>query len=101
MTDKQVTVYDTDGNELAVPVPEGWSLMEALKPLVKGECGGQMLCATCHVVIDEADADKLPPVSDDEDAMLGELETRQPTSRLACQLKGDALDGIRFQIGGE
>lgn len=98
----QVTIYDEDNNSLDVEVPDGWSLMEVLRGqrMVAGECGGQMLCATCHIVIHPEDAEKLPPVSDDEDAMLGELESRQDTSRLSCQLRGTVLNGIRFQIGG-
>ena len=50
--------------------------------------GGNCSCATCHVVIDPAWADKVPPVSDDEHDLLdGVAAERQPNSRLSCQIK--------------
>jgi len=54
---------------------------------VVGECGGCLSCATCHVYLDGAWQDKLPPVKPDEDTMLdGTYDDREPTSRLACQV---------------
>lgn len=65
-------------------------------------CGGQMACATCHVVIDPAWAAKLPKPSVEEREML-ELAVRpRRHSRLGCQVRLDAdLDGLAFTVVGE
>ncbi len=65
-------------------------------------CGGCCSCATCHVYVDPAFADRLPPVSEDEDGLLDGATYREPTSRLSCQIKvSDALDGLRVTIAPE
>jgi 2Fe-2S ferredoxin len=64
-----------------------------------GECNGSLACATCHVIVDAAWAGKLPPATDDEDAMLDTVFDLAPTSRLSCQLRlSDALDGLRVRL---
>ena len=80
----------------------GESLMQVARaaglPLL-GECNGSLACATCHVVVDPAWAGLLPPVSDDEEAMLDTVFSLRPTSRLSCQiLLSDALDGLRVSL---
>ena len=64
-----------------------------------GECEGSLACATCHVVVDPAWADRLPPVGDEEEAMLDTVFDLKPTSRLSCQITlTDALDGLRVSL---
>ncbi len=64
-----------------------------------GECNGSLACATCHVIVDDAWAGKLPPATDDEDAMLDTVFDLMSTSRLSCQLRlSDALDGLRVRL---
>src|SRR3546814_17336221 len=59
-------------------------------------CGGCCSCATCHVFVDEAWADKLPPVGEDENDLLDSSSHRNANSRLSCQISMDAgLDGLR------
>lgn len=53
---------------------------------LEGTCEGQMACSTCHVIVDPADFDKLPPASDDEDDLLDLAAHVTRTSRLACQI---------------
>ena len=66
---------------------------------VLGECNGSLACATCHVVVDPAWMDRLPPISDDEEAMLDTVFDLTPTSRLSCQISlTDALDGLRVSL---
>lgn len=67
---------------------------------IAGECGGGLTCSTCHVYVDPAWADRLPPPESSEEDMLGFVAAeRRPTSRLSCQLKmSDALDGLRVEV---
>jgi 2Fe-2S ferredoxin len=69
----------------------GQSLMRAAVDAgvdgIKADCGGVMTCATCHVYVDEAWADRLPLPSFDENAMLDMTAAeRRATSRLSCQI---------------
>lgn len=95
----KVTFIEHNGTRRQVEVEAGTSLMEAavdhLIPGIDGDCGGACACATCHLYIDAAWLDKLPPVSDMEASMLDIAEGDGPGSRLGCQIKlSDALDGI-------
>ena len=89
-----------EGGVKQVDVPVGTSVMlGAVKNGVDGiiaECGGNCMCATCHVYVDSGWLDKLDPVSDTEDAMLESTAAeRLPNSRLSCQIKVTAeLDGL-------
>ena len=66
---------------------------------VLGECNGSLACATCHVVVDPAWAGLLPPISDDEEAMLDTVFDLSPTSRLCCQIRlSHELDGVRMSL---
>ena len=86
-----VTYISNTGETTTVDVPLGTSVMEnAVKNGIEGivgECGGAMLCATCHVYVDPAFVDKLDPVGDEQDEMLGSTAAeRKPNSRLSCQI---------------
>jgi len=96
----EVTYVRADGERRTLDVPDGTSLMigavsHQLDGIV-GECGGQMMCATCHVYVELEFLGRLAAPSDDEDAMLDTTACeRQPNSRLSCQLiVSGALDGI-------
>lgn len=66
---------------------------------LEGTCDGDLACATCHVIVDPADAARLPPASADEEDMLDLAPGATRTSRLACQIRLDAaLDGLRVRI---
>ncbi len=66
---------------------------------ILGECNGSLACATCHVIVDADWIGKLPPVSDDEEAMLDTVFDLTPTSRLSCQIRlSPTLDGIRMRL---
>jgi 2Fe-2S ferredoxin len=63
------------------------------------ECGGACSCATCHVYVDPAWQDKLPPPEPIEDGMLDCVLDRQPNSRLSCQIRlRDEIDGITVTV---
>lgn len=54
---------------------------------VVAECGGSLICATCHVYLDEATAALFDPPDDMELEMLeGVAAERKENSRLSCQL---------------
>ena len=54
---------------------------------VAADCGGMLTCGTCHVYVDPAWAERLPPPVDDEVAMLDfTASPRRPHSRLSCQI---------------
>jgi 2Fe-2S ferredoxin len=66
---------------------------------IKAECGGACSCATCHVYVDEAFVNLLPPLSDDEEDLLFSTLDKRPNSRLSCQiLLNEALDGLSVTI---
>ncbi len=49
-------------------------------------CGGQGICATCHVYV-TGGADSLTPVTDRERRTLALITGAQPGSRLSCQCR--------------
>jgi 2Fe-2S ferredoxin len=65
-----------------------------------GECGGAAMCGTCHVLVHPDWLDRLPPMSQNENDMLDcTAATREPQSRLGCQLQiTDALDGLQLAL---
>ena len=93
-----------DGRSITADVPAGHNLMEAAVaagvPHVIGECGGNLSCATCHVRVDAAWAERAGTPEDFEDAMLDATEApRTHTSRLSCQIRMTAaLDGIVLHV---
>ena len=99
----KLVIVNTDGAESEVEVANGFSVMEAIRDNGFDEllalCGGCCSCATCHVHVDPAFADKLPTMSEDENDLLDSSDHRNETSRLSCQIKmSDALDGLKVTI---
>lgn len=97
-----ITVINPDGSEDRLEIPAGWQVMEALRDHgypVKAECGGACCCATCHVYVAEEWLGRIPPMGDDEEAMLDSALALQENSRLSCQLVMNAdLDGLRVAV---
>lgn len=59
-----------------------WAAREPLE----GACEGVMACSTCHVIVEAADFDRLPPASEEEEDLLDLAAYATRTSRLACQI---------------
>jgi 2Fe-2S ferredoxin len=102
----RIVVVNQEGQERAIEAQSGITLMEAIRDNGFDEllalCGGCCSCATCHVHIDPAFADKLPAISADEDDLLDSSDFRDATSRLSCQVPvTDALDGLKVTIAQE
>ncbi|MHA7775511.1 2Fe-2S iron-sulfur cluster-binding protein [Roseibium sp. M-1] len=103
----EVTFVQPDGNSITVRGEPGSSVMEtAVNHDVDGifaECGGAMMCATCHCYVDEAWAQKTGARVDGEVDMLecAAAELRG-TSRLSCQLKlSSDMDGLIVHLPEE
>jgi 2Fe-2S ferredoxin len=99
----RMIVVDRDGKEHEVEGKSGLKIMEILRELdygVAAICGGLCSCATCHIYIDPAWADRLPKPQSDEMELLKELsDYKEATSRLSCQVDfTDALNGIKVTI---
>ena len=95
----KVNYIESDGTKREIDVEEGVSLMDAaldnMVPGIDGDCGGVCACATCHVHVDPAWADKIAPMDATEDAMLELTDERNENSRLCCQIKAaPQLDGL-------
>ena len=95
----KITYIEHTGTEHVIDVATGLTVMAgAVRNLVPGidaDCGGACACATCHVYVDPAWADKTGSRQAMEDSMLDFAEEVQETSRLSCQIKvSDELDGL-------
>jgi 2Fe-2S ferredoxin len=99
-----ITFLQPSGQAHTVDAYEHESAMEAAVqsavPGIVAECGGNTMCATCHVYVDEKWRSRLPGMSDREDALLAAVAAeRRDTSRLSCQIRlTSALDGLVLHI---
>ena len=96
----KITYVHSTGTRTELDVPVGTSVMRgAILNGIDGivaECGGEMMCATCHVYVDPAQLALCPAQSEDEKAMLEfTASERKANSRLSCQLVvTPELDGL-------
>jgi ferredoxin, 2Fe-2S len=102
-----VNYVSPSGISRKIDVPAGMSVMQAaLNHRIEGilgECGGNCMCATCHVYVDASFLNRIPPATDNEKFMLSiAAEGPDSTSRLSCQIKmTEALDGITVRLPGK
>jgi ferredoxin, 2Fe-2S len=95
-----ITYVRPDGTRDALDVALGSTVMlGAISQGIDGivaECGGNCMCATCHVYVAEDQLGRLPAMSEDEDALLDSTASeRKANSRLSCQLTvTPELDGL-------
>lgn len=102
----KLIVVTREGEEQAIEGEAGLSVMEIVRDAGVDEllalCGGCCSCATCHIYVDAAFADKLPAMTEDENDLLDSSDYRNETSRLSCQVPfNDDLDGLRITIAPE
>jgi 2Fe-2S ferredoxin len=99
-----ITFIHPEGQQERIEGHDGESAMlVATRHGVTGivaECGGNAMCATCHVYVDESWLGRLPAMSDEEDALLdGAAAERLSNSRLSCQIViGIELDGLVLRL---
>lgn len=99
----KVTFVSADGGTRRdIVAKAGQNLLEiahANNIAIEGACEGSMVCSTCHVIVGEADYDRLPLPSVDEEDLLDLACGLTATSRLACQIVlTEALDGLTVRL---
>lgn len=95
----KIIFMQQDGSSAAIDAANGASLMEVavqhMVPGIDADCGGACACATCHIYIDAAWADRLPAKASMEADLLECANNPTELSRLACQVRvSDATDGL-------
>lgn len=95
----KVIYVSHSGAQTTLDVPAGTSVMRGAVnnnlPGIDADCGGECACATCHVYIDDAWMDRVPPADEVERSMIEFVVSPKPSSRLCCQVKvTDDLDGL-------
>ncbi|MGW4483973.1 2Fe-2S iron-sulfur cluster-binding protein [Amycolatopsis sp. NPDC004368] len=103
----EITYVQPDGTARTVEAPLGHSLtrvaIENGVDRIMAECGGNAMCATCHVHADPERLDDLGPLCSDEEEMLDcTASPRAATSRLSCPLPvTEDLDGLVLRLPEE
>ena len=100
-----IVIYvSPSGTSRKIDVPSGMSVMQAALNHrvdgILGECGGNCMCATCHVYVDLPFLSRLAFAKDNEKFMLSiAAEGPKTNSRLSCQIKmTEDLDGIIVRL---
>lgn len=100
----KVTWVLASGQKIEAEVAAGETLKDAALaasvPGIKGDCGGFLSCATCHVIVAPEWASLVGPPGETEEDMLDLTEVaRREGSRLSCQIAmSDDLDGIEMKV---
>ncbi|MDG2315429.1 MAG: 2Fe-2S iron-sulfur cluster-binding protein [Gammaproteobacteria bacterium] len=102
----RLVVTNRAGKQVKVEASSGISLMENIRELdssVDAICGGLCACATCHVLIDPAWANRLPQRQEEETLLISDSANYiAEQSRLSCQIQlTKDLDGLEFTIAPE
>ena len=99
----RVTYVQPDGCLFEVEAAVGDTLLDAALDNgvagILGQCGGGCTCLTCHCYVEAPWIDRLPaPIADELD-LLEYLPEREPSSRIACQVRlSESLDGIVVRV---
>lgn len=99
-----IFISDRSGREIAIEARPGRSLMETLRDAglpIAAICGGNCICSTCHILVDDEWVKSVPLISEEEIELLeSESHYYDPhRSRLSCQIPSEALpDGFRARL---
>jgi ferredoxin len=106
--DITIFIIDRDGqrHEVQAPTDMSMNLMELVRAYelapegTIGICGGMAMCASCQCyVLNEVE---LPPMHDQEEAMLSEAFYVKPNSRLGCQVSiTEDIAGLEIELAPE
>ena len=103
-SEKVTITFVEDGEEIAVEVEVGMTILEAAQANeidLEGACDGSLACSTCHLILEQELYDQLPPPEEEELDMLDLAFGLTDTSRLGCQLKvGPEFEGAKFTLPG-
>ncbi|TXG36784.1 2Fe-2S iron-sulfur cluster-binding protein [Seonamhaeicola maritimus] len=108
MVDVTLKITDREGtkHEIQAPTDMAMNLMEVVRSYelapegTIGVCGGMAMCASCQCYINSDN--ELPPMSDDEEAMLSEAFDVQVNSRLGCQIQvTPEMEGLELELAPE
>ncbi|HYC38694.1 MAG TPA: 2Fe-2S iron-sulfur cluster-binding protein [Usitatibacter sp.] len=99
----RVTFVQPDGSRQTLDAAEGMTGMDVARHHgvrgLRGECGGEALCSTCHCYVDAEWAARVPPRDKKEADLLDFVWDRHERSRLSCQLVlTEALDGLVLHV---
>lgn len=99
----RIFVTARDGKLREIEADANSTLMEVIRDEgldIEALCGGCCSCATCHVYIDPAFADLMPPMSEDEDMLLEASNQRKAAlSRLSCQIRvTEEMEGLSLTV---
>jgi ferredoxin, 2Fe-2S len=101
----KIWVRDRAGVVRCLSARPGFTVMEILRDAglpIAAICGGNCLCATCHIYVDEAWRARVGEPNADEVARLEESAHVTPASRLSCQIQfSPALDGLKVTVAPE
>lgn len=100
----KIRFLEADGSVIEAEAEAGERLLDIGQreglPL-EGTCEGDLACATCHVIVDAADFERLEPASEEEEDMLDLAYGATRTSRLSCQITlSPDLDGLTVRVPG-
>lgn len=98
-----ITFITPDGDKQTINAEPGQTVMEAAISAdidgILADCGGSMVCGTCHAFVPPQWQCQLPEQSDMEVELLDYVPEPAPNGRLTCQITvTDALEGITFQL---
>lgn len=98
-----VTFVQPDGQRRQIAAEPGETLMANAKAKdidgIEAECGGSMVCGTCHVYLEPQVFEQLGPPPPMEAEMLQYVIAPQATSRLSCQIAvGPDMDGMEVGL---
>ena len=98
-----IVFISPSGEQTSVSANIGETVMEAaMRAEVEGieaQCGGAMVCATCHGHLEKETFEKVAPLSDGEQDLIDFSMHPFEFSRLTCQIVvSDALQGAVIRI---
>ena len=98
----EVNFITINGDIKKVLAEEGLSLLEVaqLNDIeLSGNCGGNLACASCHVIINEKWFKLIDKAIEEEEDLLDIIFNLTPTSRLGCQVfTAKEINGIVVTI---
>ncbi|HEX8563679.1 MAG TPA: ferredoxin [Flavobacterium sp.] len=106
--DISIKITDRDGIQHTVEAPTdmNMNIMELVRMYelapegTIGVCGGMAMCASCQCYVLNGIA--LPPMNDEEEAMLSEAFYVKENSRLGCQIPiSEELQGLEIELAPE